>query len=141
MKWSSFGVLHIYYCAGRGLVHTRLHNGHQLVRIQGPGLLNGRRKRVDNNGVSIRGVGRRLAESFHIAVNKGLCEFIVLNPTGIGIHGHYIIAHPLGGLPEGILLGLHIDADLYSRDLEFACLSGKRNPDRGGKDGENDMGP
>ncbi len=84
--------------------------------------------RVDNSGVSIRGVGRRLTESFHIGVNKWLCEFIVLDPTGIGIHGRHIVAHLLCGLPEAILLGLYIDAHLYSRDLEFACLSGKRNP-------------
>ena len=85
MEGSSFGILQVCYCAGRDLVHTVLQDGHQLVRIEGPGLLNGRRKPVDNSGVSIRGVGRRLTESFYIAVNKGLCEFIVLNPTGIGI--------------------------------------------------------
>src|SRR4030042_2613062 len=140
MEVSAFGIFRIFYCARSALVHTVLQDGHQLVRIKGPSLLNSRRERVYNTGVSIRVIGRRHIESFHIALNKGFCVFIGLNPTAIGVRGYYIVSIPLSDLPELIFLGLYIDADLYSRNLELACLSGKRKSHWAGKDRENDMG-
>src|SRR4030042_1619479 len=140
MEMFSFGILHIFAHAASDLVHTLLQDGHNLVRIEASRLLNGRRKRGENSVVSCRSVSRHLAESLYIALNKWLREFIVVNPPDIGIIGDYVVAHPLGGLPEAFLLGLHIDANLNGRDLDFARLSGKRNSHRGGKDREYDMG-
>ena len=34
MDGSAFGILHIFYCAGRNLVHTLLQDGYHLVGIE-----------------------------------------------------------------------------------------------------------
>src|SRR5512137_1299565 len=99
MKRFSLRILHIFDYPGRNLVHTLLQDGHNLIGIESPSLFNGRCKRADDSVVGSRGVSRHLAESFYIAINKGLCEFIVLDVASIGIRSNYIVAHPLGSLP------------------------------------------